>query len=214
MTKLIKKSPKRDVIFHKVKNEIACDSPGIRLLAPTRWTVRATALTSISENYTALRETWALAKQASSDSEMRARIGGVAKQMESFDFIFGVELGRKVLNMADNLSKALQGATVSASEGQTLMKMTITALESIRTYDSFISFWKLVDLRRQEYGVDDAKLPRQRKVPRRLEVGSSIPRVTGQLKTCTGRRTMRLLTMSYKRSMADLINGVTGSFAG
>ena len=145
------------MIFYKVKNEIACDSPGIRLLAPTRWTVHSTALTSISENYTALRETWALVKQASSDSEMRARIGGVANQMESLDFLFGVELGRKVLNMADNLSKALQGATVSASEGHTLMKMTITALASIRTYDS-ISFWKLVDLRRQEYGVDDAKL--------------------------------------------------------
>lgn len=37
---------------------------------------------------------------------MRAHIGGVAKQMETFDF-FGVELGRIVLN---NLSKALHMA--------------------------------------------------------------------------------------------------------
>ena len=35
--------------------------------------------------------------------------------------------------MADNLSTALQGSTVSASEGQSLMRMTITALESIRS---------------------------------------------------------------------------------
>ena len=49
MTKLIKKSPKREAIFHKVKDDIACESPGIRLLCPTRWTVRAAALGSISE---------------------------------------------------------------------------------------------------------------------------------------------------------------------
>lgn len=30
---------------------------------------------------------WYVAKQKSSDSEMRARIGGVAKQMETFDVL-------------------------------------------------------------------------------------------------------------------------------
>ena len=72
MTKLIKKSPKCDIIFHNVKNDIACDSPGIRLQAPIHWTVHATALMSISENYLVLKETWVLAKQACSQSEMRA----------------------------------------------------------------------------------------------------------------------------------------------
>ena len=52
MTKLIqKKSPKCEVLFQKVKGGIACDSPGICLLCPTRWTVCAAVLTSISENY-------------------------------------------------------------------------------------------------------------------------------------------------------------------
>ena len=49
---------------------------------------------------------------------MCACIGGVSRRMESFNFFFGVELGRTVLNMADNLSAALQGLTISASEGQ------------------------------------------------------------------------------------------------
>ena len=57
MTKLIKKSPRREGIFKKVKNEIATELAGVRLLAPTRWTVRAAALSSISDNYSALRET-------------------------------------------------------------------------------------------------------------------------------------------------------------
>lgn len=47
--------------------------------------------------------------------------------METFDF-FGGELGRIVLNMADNLSKALQRSSVSASDDQSLMKITVAVL--------------------------------------------------------------------------------------
>ena len=121
---------------------IHLDVPGIRLLCPTRWTVRASALTSISESYEALVEIWGQAKEIVSDSEMRTRIGGVAKQMETFDFFFGVKLGRIVLNMADNLSKALQGSSVSASDGQSLMKMTVATIQSMRSDKSFTSFWQ------------------------------------------------------------------------
>ncbi len=175
MTKLIEKSPKRQVLFEKIQGEIACDSPGIRLLAPTRWTVRAQALISISDNYETLRDTWYVANQESKDSEMRARISGVAKQMESFDFLFGIELGQKVLCMADNLSSTLRGSKVSACDGQSVVKMTFTALQTIRSDEGFSLFWKLVEQKQLKLDVDEPKLPRQRKVPRRYEVGSSIP---------------------------------------
>ena len=56
MTKLIKKSPKREAIFHKVKDDIVCESPGVCLLCPTRWTVHAASLASIS----VLRDTFCL----------------------------------------------------------------------------------------------------------------------------------------------------------
>ena len=140
MTKLIKKSPKREVIFKKFKNEVSLASPGIRLLCPTRWTVRAAALSSISDNYVILRNTWYEAKDQSRESEMRARIGGVAKQMNSFNLFFGVELGRKILTMADNLSASLQASNISANEGHSVMKMTIKTLESMRSEESFLLF--------------------------------------------------------------------------
>ena len=125
ITKLIKKSPKRDVIFQKIKNEITCGSPGVRILCPTRWTVRAEALASVSENYQALQLTWEAAREATKDTEMRARIGGVAAQMEKFAFFFGIELGRKVLSMADNLSRSLQSSTLSACGGQRIVNNTL-----------------------------------------------------------------------------------------
>ena len=40
--------------FEKVKHDIGLDAPGVQLLCSTHWTVRTSALTSVSENYEAL----------------------------------------------------------------------------------------------------------------------------------------------------------------
>ena len=50
--------------------------------------MRAEALASIAENYNYLQLTWAVAKDATKDSEMRARIGA---QMCQFDFFISEE---------------------------------------------------------------------------------------------------------------------------
>jgi len=72
---------------------------------------------------------------------MKTRICGVAAQMEKFSFFFGVELGQKILNMADNLSRTLQASTLSACEGQRVVKMTLQSLQSIRSDECFDLFW-------------------------------------------------------------------------
>ena len=59
---------------------------------------------------------------------MRARIEGIIFQMDTFDFVYGVELGRKLLNIVDNLSQSLQRATISACEGQKLVIKTIATI--------------------------------------------------------------------------------------
>ena len=74
ITKLIKKSPKREAMFQKVKDDVTTGTPGIRILCPTRRTLRAEALSSISGNYEALQITWDEAMEATRDTEMRARI--------------------------------------------------------------------------------------------------------------------------------------------
>ena len=44
ISKLIKKSPKRDAIFQKLKSDLSPDTPGFRVLCPTWWTVHAASL--------------------------------------------------------------------------------------------------------------------------------------------------------------------------
>lgn len=97
ITKLIKKSPARDRCFEKIKSEKASDTPGVRILCPTRWTVRAEALQSILGNYTALQELWVESNDKVKDSEIKYRIHGVASQIKTFSYLFGIVLGDLIL---------------------------------------------------------------------------------------------------------------------
>lgn len=90
--KLVKYSPRRDEIFRTLKSQLEPDSPGIRVLCPTRWTVRADSLASILSNYAVLQELWDESLTIVRDSETIARINGVSSQMSKFNFLFGVVL--------------------------------------------------------------------------------------------------------------------------
>ena len=56
VSKLVKYSPKRDTMLEKLKEKLAPDSPGFRVLCPTRWTVRARSLKSFIDIYAVLQE--------------------------------------------------------------------------------------------------------------------------------------------------------------
>ena len=144
ISKLIKKSPKRDSLFQKLKSELAPESPSFRVLCPTRWTVRAAFLQSVSDNYEVLFGVWNEAQSSHLDGEMRARIIGVETQMHTFDFLFGISLGNLLLRHTDNLSKTLQLKSLSAAERQRLAKLTTQILQSLRVEDQFKSFYECV----------------------------------------------------------------------
>ena len=171
ITKLIKKSPRRNAIFDRIRGEMASDAPGIRVLCPTRWTVRAEALQSILENYEVLMELWEESVEVINDTEMKARILGVRSAMQTFDFFYGATLAYMILRHTDNLSCALQKGDISASEGQDTTAMTVKTLQSLRMDDKFHLFWQKCVLGANRMQVNEPTLPRRRKVPRRFEEG-------------------------------------------
>ena len=175
ITKLIKFSPKRGAVFDKLKEELSPSTPGFRVLCPTRWTVRGNSLQSVLDNYAALQDTWEVTLEGRLDTEMKSRVLGVRAQMETFDFFYGVYLGKLVLKHADNLSRTLQNPTISAAEGQRVAELTVSVLEKIRDDSEFDLFWELVKMKASVLEVGDPKLPRQRKAPKRFEVGSGEP---------------------------------------
>ena len=81
--------------------------------------MHADSLKSIVTNYTALDELRDSASTLVRDTEMIARIRGVAAQMKVFDFFYGLVVGELLLRHSDNLSPTLQHSSISAAEGQT-----------------------------------------------------------------------------------------------
>jgi hypothetical protein len=173
VSKLVKFSPKRDVLFEKLKADLAPDTPGFRVLCPTRWTVRAASLKSVIDNYKVLQELWEVARGETSDTSVKARIIGVQAQFTTFGYYFGCQLGFLLLQHSDNLSKTLQSTKLSACEGQRVAAMTAATLQRIRDEGSFDLFWKKVESDRQSLDVQEPQLPRRRKTPKRLDDGNS-----------------------------------------
>ena len=169
--KLVKSSPKRDALLQQIKQEVQADAPGIRVLCPTRWTVRADSVKSILENYSYLLELWDEAYEATKEAEARARIKGVAAQMTTFEFYFGASLAHLLLRHTDNLSRTLQHKDISAASGQQVAKSVVTTLQSLRTDSNFTLFWELVKAQSQKLTIDAPSLPRHRKRPIRYEYG-------------------------------------------
>lgn len=147
--------------------------PGLRNLCPTRWTVCAASLESIRLNYETLGATWEEALAVVRESEVKARINGVAAIMKTFDFLFGLILAEKILKHTDNLSKTLQTSSMSAVEARSIAKSCVKVFEKIRTDSCFDQFWAVVEITRQSLDVNEAVLPRQRKRPRRYEEDGS-----------------------------------------
>ncbi len=173
ISKLLKFSPQRSAKFAKLKQEIAPGTPGFRTLCPTRWTVRGNSLKSVIDNYSVFQVMWEEVKEEVRDVEIRARVIGVEAVMTKFSFLFGLILSEKILQHTDNLSKTLQTPALTASEGQEIADLTCQTLERMRTDEMFDLFWmKVIDLQRKN-GVNEPCLPRKRRAPHHLEVGSS-----------------------------------------
>ena len=173
ISKLVKKSPKRDSSFDMIKSALAPDTPGLRTLCPTRWTVRAATLKSVIDNYEVLLGVWEEAQRGHLDGEMKAHIVGVETLMHSFDFLFDVFLGELILRHSDNLSKTLQQKTLSAAEGQQIARLTVEVLQSLQNSERFSAFYSRVVQEQIRFGVSDPCLPRKRHAPERFEDGSS-----------------------------------------
>ena len=91
--------------------------------------------------------------------------------MLTFNFLFGISLGTLIFQHSDNLSKSLQHDTITAAEGQQLVKLTIDVLKSIRKEDKFKSFYDRVLLHQSEFDIDAPTLSHKRRALRRLQIG-------------------------------------------
>ena len=88
-----------------------------------------------------LMELWEWSLEICKDTEMKARIHGVQGMMTTFSFYFGCTLGEFVLKHTDNLSRVLQGSSISAAQGQQVAEDVCKTLSRDRSEAAFDLFW-------------------------------------------------------------------------
>ena len=89
--------------LRSAKRNSQAESPGLRPLCPTRWTVRTGALDSILKNYETLIHTFGEINTTSHDDYGR-RSGGVMTQLELFQTYFGFRLCHLVFAITEEVS--------------------------------------------------------------------------------------------------------------
>ena len=87
--------------------------------------------------------------------------------------MFGLVLGRNLLQHTDSLSVCLQRKSLSASEGQTMAAMTIRTSKTMTADDTFVLFLKDVTTLAEHNLVNAPGLPRRRRLPARYEDGDA-----------------------------------------
>ena len=174
LTKLVKKSPKKDSKLNEMQNSLAIADdrdnkgydlndakPSISMLCPTRWTVRGKCLMAIIDNFDdKLQRLWEWAIENTSDTSMKTRIRGISSYSKTFSYCFGIHLAATILNNSDNLSKTLQATQLSAVDAQRIARNTISTLESIRSDQNFNLFYEKAKKFACDHDVDEPSLPR------------------------------------------------------
>ena len=110
----------------------------------TRWTVRVECFRKIKENCQALLQLMRDSIEEKLDLETKPCIVGCKKQLESFSFFSGLNLGQKLYAHTNNLSRTPQQKKMSAVKRKELADLTVKTLQAMRNDRDFNLFYKTV----------------------------------------------------------------------
>ena len=98
----------------------------------TLWTVREGAIAPLLKNYEALQYALASVNPECHDNYGR-RAGDVLARMRKFDTYFGLKLSHLAFGATEQLSRTLQGESISVMEGLTVAELAQVHLKHLRT---------------------------------------------------------------------------------
>uniref|UniRef100_A0A1X7UPW5 Uncharacterized protein n=1 Tax=Amphimedon queenslandica TaxID=400682 RepID=A0A1X7UPW5_AMPQE len=156
--------------FKAIQDRISPESPNLKPRCPTRWTVRTSAIDSVIKNYAAIFEE--VEEIGNSRCESSSKAVGIIALMDRFSSYFGLKLALLVFSATEQVSVTLQHHDINAQEALAAVKTAVCYLNRQKSDDAFNLFYDLVLQEAAEKGLQQPTLPRQRKIPRRIDDGS------------------------------------------
>lgn len=135
----------------------------IKPLCPTRWLCRRSQIKEILNRYELVIKTL---------SELTEQgYGGASGLLSVFEdgaTYVGLVMGRDVIELLEILNKCFQGEKRTIAGLYKSVEHIIDGLNGLRTNEKFSSVFKQCNDKISELGLEELKLPRQKKVPKRI----------------------------------------------
>ncbi|CAG9814688.1 unnamed protein product [Phaedon cochleariae] len=176
---LVTKSPKRLAWFERLQRDAVITEnehpkenlKKLKPFRPTRWCVRIKSLKTIIENYEVLLQ---FLQELSLDSknEIGASASGHLKKFYEFESCFLLRTLIMILEKIEILNAALQNSKLNFHDAQANIDVMLSHLKNIRNDSEYDQLWREVEADARKLNLDEAKLTRQRKAPRKYDSGS------------------------------------------
>lgn len=175
MINFVRGSPKRLAIFMSLQaaedsDGKPCNPGALRPFCPTRWCCKISSLKTVWKNYKALVEFFEEVEIEKNDSGAKAR--GFLNFLGSFDFVFICSLLIKILESIEILNAFLQNSSLVVEKAVENINNVRNVLKASRTKENFQVLWEECLEFKEKHDIEDPKVPRVRKVPRRLDDGA------------------------------------------
>ena len=169
LAEVIRCSPKRSSLFQSMQSQLSYNSPSLKPLCPTRWTVGTAAINSVPTNYEVLCDTLCQIKREGRD-EYAMKAGGILHAMERFCTYFGLHLSYLISSATEQLSLSLQGKDATVQEAMQACSLALKYLERQRSDEAFDRFYDRIIEAANDL-TSEPTLPRFTKRPRRVDDG-------------------------------------------
>ena len=137
---LIRFSPKRCSLFETLQQQFAPGAPSLKLLCPTRWTVRTKAIEAVLSNYSFLQRTLEEIQTGKDEYALKAvRYGNT---MCKFSTFFGLKLSYLIFSATEQLSTILQAKNTSLQEAVRASQLAIQYIQRQRLDTAFDTFYE------------------------------------------------------------------------
>ena len=117
--------------------------PSLKILCPTRWTVRTRTIEAVVSNYEVVITSLIEIHDTGRD-EYALKAGGYLSTMEKFSAFFGLKLSHLIYSATEQLSIALQGQNTTMQEAVESANLALRFLESQRNDDMFDRFYSRI----------------------------------------------------------------------
>ena len=157
-------------LFETIQDDTMENSTALRPFSPTRWCMRASSLRSVKSNYTALKDFF----HQLADSEMNdvgAKAEGLYVMFAKSDTCILLSILVSILGSLETAKAALQRPTLNFSDADRIIA-TLKELYAYRRRAGFDDVWRETCTEASALDLQEPALPRQRKIPKRLDGGS------------------------------------------